>query len=46
MSDPDIQLDAAALLDLNIPAECLPGVREALAALHTHWRLLEAPADD
>ena len=45
MSDPDpdevILPHAAAMLGLDLPDECLPGVRDALNALDAHWRLLD-----
>ena len=46
MSDPHPMSDAAivemarALLDLDVPAECLPGVRANLALLAEHTRLV------
>jgi len=46
MSDPNPLPDAAiletarALLDLDVPAECLPGVRANLALLAEHARLV------
>lgn len=39
--DPIILPDAAALLGLELPPECLAGVRDALTALHAHWRLVD-----
>jgi hypothetical protein len=46
MSDPPSLSDAAvveaacALLDLDVPPECLPGVRANLALLAEHARLV------
>lgn len=38
---PDPLPDAAALVGLEIPPECLPGVRAALESLAEHRRILE-----
>ncbi|MDB5703038.1 MAG: hypothetical protein JWN66_154 [Sphingomonas bacterium] len=35
---------ARALLDLDIPPECLPGVRANLAVLADHAKKVEQPA--
>ena len=46
MSDPQAMTDAAiiemarAMLDLEVPPECLPGVRANLAVLAEHARLV------
>ena len=46
MSDPQAMTDAAiiemahAMLDLEVPPECLPGVRANLALLAEHARLV------
>jgi hypothetical protein len=45
LSDAAIVEAARALLDLDIPSECLPGVRANLALLAEHARLLGDPDD-
>ncbi|MES2338015.1 MAG: AtzG-like protein [Pseudomonadota bacterium] len=40
---PDPLPDAAALLGLEIPDECRPGVNANLKALAEHIRILETP---
>lgn len=51
MTDPDdrsaidVARWAAAMLSLDLPAECLPGVAENLAALAVHADRLAEPDD-
>jgi hypothetical protein len=41
-SDEEIKAIAKTLIDLDIPAECLSGVRENLAVLLDHARRIDA----
>jgi hypothetical protein len=45
LTDAAIVETARALLDLDIPPECLPGVRANLDVLAGHARLVEQPDD-
>jgi hypothetical protein len=38
----DIVAIARALIDLNLPAACIPGVIAGLALIDTHARIVEA----
>ncbi len=45
LSDIEIETIAKALIDLNIPVECLPGVSENLAVLLDHARRIATDAE-
>jgi hypothetical protein len=45
LTDTAIVEMAQALLDLDIPPECLPGVRANLEVLAGHAKLVEQPDD-
>jgi hypothetical protein len=45
LTDTAIVEMAQALLDLDIPPECLPGVRTNLEVLAGHAKLVEQPDD-
>ncbi|MFA6116164.1 MAG: AtzG-like protein [Sphingomonas sp.] len=45
LTDAAIVEMARAMLDLDIPSECLPGVRANLDILAGHAKLIEQPDD-
>ena len=45
LTDAAIVAMAQAMLDLDIPPECLPGVRTNLAVLAGHAKKVEQPHD-